>query len=47
LYTLVAVCGGMGSPIVALKEGLDIQLIYAIDILEEYLGRKIDYIIPS
>jgi len=43
---IVAVCGGMGSPIVALKEGLDVQLIYAIDALEEYLGKKIDYIIP-
>jgi len=43
---IVAVCGGMGSPIVALKEGLDIQQVYAIDALEEYLDKKIDYIIP-
>jgi DUF917 family protein len=36
----------MGSPIVALKEGLDIQQVYLIDALEEYLDKKIDYIIP-
>jgi len=43
---IVAVCGGMGSPIVALEKGLDIQQVYAIDALEEYLDKKIDYIIP-
>jgi len=43
----VVTSGGMGSPLFHLKYGANTHQKIAVDALEEYIGRKIDYIIPS